>query len=55
VLQIAFRASKERPFKPIATPGKYWPVYRGGENFFFLLFKMMKKHCNALTLGRKGR
>lgn len=55
MLQIAFRASKERPFKPIAMPGKLWPVCRGGEAFLFLLFKMMKKHCNGLVSGKEGR
>lgn len=54
MLQIAFRASKEKPFKPIVTPGKLWPVWREGR-IFFLLFKMIKKHCNGLVSGRKGR
>lgn len=56
MLQIAFRASREKPFKPILTPGKLWPVCREGRIFFFLLlFKMIKKHCSGLVSGREGK
>lgn len=53
MLQIAFRASKEKPFKPIQTPGKLWPVCRERRIFFFLLFKMIKKHCSGLVSGKE--
>lgn len=55
MLQIAFRASKEKPFKPIVTPGKLWPVCREGRIFFFLLFKMIKEYCSGLVSGRERK
>lgn len=57
MLPIAFRASREKLFEPILTPGKLWPVCREGRIFFFsfLLFKTIKKHCSGLVCGREGK